>query len=232
MLLTFVLPVKKLRDLCSVQEEEGEVTKQMHQGGVLVAVVWEGEAIRMVVTTTEQEAMVSISVLSDKTKVIREWSVKRMNHSAWTWVFWSEGYIQVFWVVDSWLNIFLWLVSGKICTFKVCRFTWKEFQMYSVLFVLVYIDTLRIPLNGFYHTVRVGKFWFKLNVVNRCDLLFLWFRRAIFLLNERFSLWDCLSFCCVFSCRAQISPPPSSLAVSAHIPFKHTLVFVNVHVQL
>jgi protein-L-isoaspartate O-methyltransferase len=55
-----------------VQEEEGEVTKQMHQGGVLVAVVWEGEAIRMVVTTTEQEAMVSISVLSDKTKVIRE----------------------------------------------------------------------------------------------------------------------------------------------------------------
>jgi len=124
------------------------------------------------------------------------------------------------------------LVSGKICTFKVCRFTWKEFQMYSVLFVLVYIDTLRIPLNGFYHTVRVGKFWFKLNVVNRCDLLFLWFRRAIFLLNERFSLWDCLSFCCVFSCRAQISPPPSSLAVSAHIPFKHTLVFVNVHVQL
>jgi hypothetical protein len=54
-----------------VQEEEGEVTKQMHQG-VLVAVVWEGEAIKMVVTTTEQEAMVSISVLSDRTKVIRE----------------------------------------------------------------------------------------------------------------------------------------------------------------
>jgi hypothetical protein len=55
-----------------VQEEEGEVTKQMHQGGVLVSVVWEGEAIKMVVTTTEQEAMVSISVLSDMTKVIRE----------------------------------------------------------------------------------------------------------------------------------------------------------------
>jgi len=90
--LCYCSPVKKLLDLCSVQEEEGEVTKQMHQGGVLVAVVWEGEAIKMVVTTTEQEAMVSISVLSDRTKVIREWSVKRMNHSAWTWVFWSEGY--------------------------------------------------------------------------------------------------------------------------------------------
>ncbi|KAG6785459.1 hypothetical protein POTOM_011190 [Populus tomentosa] len=55
-----------------VPEEEGEVTKQMRQGGVLVAEVWEGEAIKMVVTTTEQEAMVSISVLSDRTKVIRE----------------------------------------------------------------------------------------------------------------------------------------------------------------
>jgi len=70
--LCYCSPVKKLLDLCSVQEEEGEVTKQMHQGGVLVAVVWEGEATKMVVTTTEQEAMVSISVLSERTKVIRE----------------------------------------------------------------------------------------------------------------------------------------------------------------
>ncbi|CAK7333901.1 unnamed protein product [Dovyalis caffra] len=43
--------------------EEGEVTKQMPQGGVLVPAVWAGEAIKMVVTTVEQEAMVSISVL-------------------------------------------------------------------------------------------------------------------------------------------------------------------------
>jgi hypothetical protein len=97
-------------------------------------------------------------------------------------------------LIPDWIFSFDWF-QERYVLFKVCHFTWKEFQVYSVLFVLVYIDTLRIPLNGFYHTVRVGKFWFKLNVVNRCDLLILWFRRAIFLLNERFSLWDCLSFC-------------------------------------
>lgn len=49
--------------------EEGEVTKQMPQGGVLVPAVWAGEAIKMVVVTTaEQEAVVSISVLYNRAK--------------------------------------------------------------------------------------------------------------------------------------------------------------------
>jgi hypothetical protein len=58
-----------------VQEEgeEGEVTKQMLQGGVLVPAVCAGEAIKMlVVTTAEQEAVVSISVLYNRAKGIRE----------------------------------------------------------------------------------------------------------------------------------------------------------------
>lgn len=41
--------------------EEGEVTKQMLHGGVLVPAVWAGEAIKMVVVTTaEQEAVISV----------------------------------------------------------------------------------------------------------------------------------------------------------------------------
>ena len=51
--------------------EEGEVTKQMPQGGVLVPAVWAGEVIKMVVvvvTTAEQEAVVSISVLYNRAK--------------------------------------------------------------------------------------------------------------------------------------------------------------------
>ena len=68
--------------------EEGGVTKQMPQGGDLVPAVWAGVAIKMVVATTaEQEAVVSISVLYNRTdRLSGNGSVERKNHSACTWV--------------------------------------------------------------------------------------------------------------------------------------------------
>ncbi|KAJ6674384.1 RAS GTPASE-ACTIVATING PROTEIN-BINDING PROTEIN [Salix viminalis] len=76
--------------LLEVEEEgeEGGVTKQMPQGGVLVPAVWAGVAIKMVVVTTaEQEAVVSISVLYNRTdRLSGNGSVERKNHSACTWV--------------------------------------------------------------------------------------------------------------------------------------------------
>lgn len=66
--------------------EEGEVSKRMPQGGVLVPAVWAGEAIKMVVvvvTTAEQEAVVSISVLYNRAKRLSgNGSVERKNRSA------------------------------------------------------------------------------------------------------------------------------------------------------
>ncbi|KAG6748929.1 hypothetical protein POTOM_048867 [Populus tomentosa] len=66
-----LVPVIGLRFSMLLLEEgeEGEVTKRMPQGGVLVPAVWAGEAIKMVVVTTaEQEAVVSISVLYNRAK--------------------------------------------------------------------------------------------------------------------------------------------------------------------
>ena len=51
-------------------EEAEAVTKQMLQGGVLVPVAWAGDSIKMVVTTPDQEAMVSISALQDRRKAV------------------------------------------------------------------------------------------------------------------------------------------------------------------
>lgn len=77
--IDFELPIEFFEQ----EGEEGEaVTKQMHQGAVLVPAVWAGDLTRMVVTTTDQEAMVSISAVLDRTKVTKEQSMNRKIHSA------------------------------------------------------------------------------------------------------------------------------------------------------
>lgn len=67
-------------------EEAGEVTKQSLLADALVVVVWAGEVRKMVVTITDQEAMVS-NVVHNETIRFRRPSMNRRNHSRGSYFF-------------------------------------------------------------------------------------------------------------------------------------------------
>uniref|UniRef100_A0A2C9UTE6 Uncharacterized protein n=1 Tax=Manihot esculenta TaxID=3983 RepID=A0A2C9UTE6_MANES len=108
----------------------------MHQGAVLVPVVWAGEAIKMEVTTLEQEAMVSISVVHDKRKSMDKQGVHSQEQARFSDIKWKQGFELL--IPD-------WTFSFQRVLLEVC-FTWSVRDNLINVIALTFL----IPLNGFY----------------------------------------------------------------------------------